>query len=253
MSKQSNIQQVAPNSVHVWRGYKLPGTSHDKFASFLGEVFVPACSLLQPNAGLTAYVPSLPDPTKKPEGVPDQTALMFWTKPEAHKNGFKVPAVRTYTHLHGLVYDDTSKSQFPETFLHPLKTEQPYYLIDQLSDWMHGTIYHFIGAKNSGDSLPDFLDGLSDWAAAYKSNPPDGVDGGLLCAGENYVVFWEHHPVSGSPSSKAFEQLSQMARVLFYKKAEKYTIPAGLWTSWEGIDLQQNDCINIQLIRPIIL
>lgn len=253
MNSPSHLQVVAPDSVHVWRGYKLPGKSHDEFASFLGEVFVPACSLLQPNAGLNAYVPSLPDPSRKPEGIPDQTALMFWTVPEAHKNGFKVPAVRTYTNLHSLVYDDSSKSQFPVALPPALKAEQPYYLIDKQADWMYGSIHHFIGAKIHNESSTDFLEGITDWASSYRSTPPDGVDGGLLCVGENYILFWEHHIDNGTSASKSFQRLPGMAQPVLQKSASPYTIPAGLWTPWEGIDLQQNNCINIQLIRPIIL
>src|SRR5437870_879803 len=95
---------VAADSVHVWRGFKAASTTYDNFATFLGNVFVPACSLLQPNAGLRAYVPSMTSQENKPAAVPDQTALMFWADQAAYTNAFKTPAVRAYTNLHGGAY-----------------------------------------------------------------------------------------------------------------------------------------------------
>ncbi|MEM7052962.1 MAG: hypothetical protein AAF446_00295 [Pseudomonadota bacterium] len=216
----------------------------------LGSVFVPACTLLQPNAGLHAYVPSMPEHQGKPADVPDQTALMFWTTPEAHEEGFKVVAVRTYTNLHSLVYAHTSKSQFPVAFNREAKAEQPYYLIDQPADWMFGDIRHLVGARKSDQSVEDFLKGVGEWATAYQSNPPHGVDGALLCAGNDYLVLWEHWDSEETPSSEAFDALAAMVTPFLKKQATSTTPPAGLWDPWAGFDLLKQDCINIQLDRP---
>jgi len=102
---------VAPNTVRVWRGWMLAGTDYAQFAQTLGSVFVPSCALLQPNAGLTAYVPSMMAQTDKPAAVPDQTALMWWATTAAHDEATKTVAVRAYQDLHGAVYD-TKISRF---------------------------------------------------------------------------------------------------------------------------------------------
>ena len=74
---------VAPDSVHVWRGFKAEGKDWIDFAKFLGQVFIPTGSMLQPGAGLHAFIPSMPNQAGKPSTVPDQTALMFWTNQQA--------------------------------------------------------------------------------------------------------------------------------------------------------------------------
>jgi len=66
---------VPPNAVRVWRGYaQLP---LDKFYSALGTVFVPATVLMQIDAGLYSYTPTVPAGLDvKPATVPDETAIL---------------------------------------------------------------------------------------------------------------------------------------------------------------------------------
>ena len=249
---QPPLHKVPADSVHVWRGYKTPEKNYVEFADFLGQVFVPACALLQPNAGLNAYVPAMPNAQNKPQGVPDQTALMFWTKPDAHKSGFEVPAVRAYTNLHSLVYAEESKSGFPISFEEQIRTEQPYFLIDQPSDWMYGTIFHFVGAKSDQQDSADFKIAIGKWAKDYQQ-VNESADGALLCVGENYVIFWEHFAEEKPTPSDHFSKLSSLAQPFLNSKAKPYVLPGGLWTPWAGIDVIKHACISIQLIRPIVL
>ena len=249
---KSQRQPVAPDSVHVWRGYQTPEKTYQEFVEFLGSVFVPACTLLQPNAGLHAYLPSMPEHEGKPAHVPDQTALMFWTTPDAHAEGFKVVAVRTYTNLHSLVYGEGSKSQFPVAFDGEVKSEQPYYLIDKPADWMFGEVRHLVGGRKSDQSVEEFLKEVGEWVQAYQNNLPEGVDGALLCVGDDYLVLWEHWDSEETPSSEAFDALAAMVTPFLKKKAVSTTPPAGLWDPWAGFDLSKQDCMNIQLVRPPI-
>ncbi len=243
-------QPVAPDSVHVWRGFKAQQTSYADFTKFLGSVFVPACALLQPNSGLRAYVPSMVPQSGKPATVPDQTALMFWATQQAYQDAFKTVAVRAYTNLHGGAYDTKrSSAQFAVALTAQVIAEQPYYLFDRPVDWMLGNVRHFIGARPAAQSSSDFLEVIGNWAAMYQKQPAD-VDGALLCAGADYVVFWEHR---ASPQGAALSLLGGLARLstpCLDKIADNYVMPAGLWQPWTGIDLTQNDCINIQLARP---
>ena len=240
---------VAPDSVHVWRGFRSTTKTPEEFAAFLGSVFLPACSLLQPNAGLHAYVPSLPIKDGKPEAVPDQTALMFWTTPQTYHDAFKTIAVRAYTNLHGDAYRKGSSAQFPIMLEDRVVAEQPYFLIDRPADWMLGRVRHVVGAKPEGQSSDAFLRAVYSWAARVRHDPPDGLEAGLLCAGEAYVVAW----LLWHPDATAADPLDVLAGEVepwLDTTAERYVLPAGLWDDWPGIELSYPNSLNIQLTRP---
>lgn len=247
----SNVKPlpVAPDSVHVWRGFRSETKTPQEFTQFLGSVFLPACSLLQPNAGLHAYIPSLPKRDGKPDSVPDQTALMFWTTPQTYHNAFKTVAVRAYTNLHGDAYREGSSAQFPILLANTVKAEQPYFLINQPADWMLGRVHHLVGAKPAGQSTADFLDMVYKWAADVRDNAPKGLEGALLCAGEVYVVawlLWNLEATTADPLNALAEQVEPWLNT----NADHYVMPAGLWDEWPGISLSYPNSINIQLTRP---
>lgn len=239
---------VAPDSVHVWRGYKASQKAYADFSTFLGTVFVPSCALLQPNAGLCAYVPTMVPQANKPAGVPDQTALMFWEDQNHYSNAFKKIAVRAYTNLHGDAYDTKiSSAQFPIALAGAMKAEQPYFLLAQPADWMLGAVYHFVGGRPLAQSPADFVTAIGNWAANYPSRRSQEIDNALLCAGNDYVAFWEH----GASAKTSFsENIARLATPCLSTVAETYEMPAGLWDNWPGIDLSAHGCINIQLARP---
>ena len=143
MTKRAKSYPVAPNAVYVWRGFMVPGSDYQKFAQFLGSIFVPACALLQPSVGLRAYLPTMVPQNQKPPAVPDQTALMFWATPQAHDEAGAAIAVRIYQELHGGVYDMTRPKleEVPvalSTVTGALQADQPYFLFDEPADWMLG-------------------------------------------------------------------------------------------------------------------
>jgi hypothetical protein len=238
---------VPADAVHVWRGYRAPGSDHDQFVDFLGKVFVPACALLQPPAGLCAYLPALPgDP---PDGasappVPDQTALMFWDSQLTYHRAFDTPAVRAYTHLHGDVYGPPSAAQFPVPFTGEVAPEQPYHLFAAPVDWMLGPGWHVVGARPAAVTRPRFLAAVGQWARNYLADPPSGVDGALLCAGQDYVTFWQHGADRSPPG------LVDLLVPRLDAPAVPVSLPGGLWDAWPGLDLPAAACLNIQLDRP---
>jgi hypothetical protein len=242
---------IPPDTVRVWRGYRAPATSYADFAAFLGSIFVPACALLQPAAGLAAYVPSMMSQDGKPAGVPDQTALMFWATERAHDAANGTVAVRAYQNLHGGAYDMTmSSSSTPAPFDGAVAAEQPYHLLDGPADWMLGTVGHFVGGRQDAQDPGAWLAELGTWASDYAQAPPAGVDGALLCAGKDYVAFWEHTPQAGAPSAPTPGQLGALATPYLSKQAVPVMPGGGLWDQWAGWDLTDHDCMNVQLDRP---
>jgi hypothetical protein len=251
LSTPAKPQPVAPDTVRVWRGYRSQTLDYAGFASFLGTVFVPACALLQPQAGLTAYLPSMMSQTNKPATVPDQTALMFWATAAAHDNATQTVAVRAYQNLHGDAYAlPASSSQPPLAFGGGMVAEQPYYLLNGDADWMLGTVTHFVGGRPDGQAAPAWLAELGSWTSDYAGKPPTGIDGALICAGNDYVAFWEHNPADGAASSPALAELVSMTTVYLSKQAVPTAPGGGLWDNWPGWDLTQLDCMNVQLNRP---
>ena len=247
-------QPVAPDSVHVWRGFKK-GTS-EEFADFLGHVFLPAGSLLQPNAGLHAFFPSLPVHDGKPTTIPDQTALMFWTNQQTYKDGFNKMAVRAYTNLHGDLYDTTkSKSGFPIYLEDEVKADQPYFLINKPADWMLGNVQHLVGQRKDNQNAEDFLTMIGAWANHARTNKAEGLEGAILCSDGEYVVVWMCWKSTAEPS-EAIKALAAEVNVWLDMDAEKYEMPVGLWDNWvksgqpAGIPQHYPSSLSIQLKRP---
>lgn len=252
LSSAAAPRPVAPDTVRVWRGYRASDKSYSDFATFLGSIFVPACALLQPDAGLVAYVPSMMSQDGKPATVPDQTALMFWATEAAHDAANGTVAVRAYQNLHGGAYDTTSSSSAtPVAFAGAVAVaeEQPYHLLDSPADWMLGAVRHFVGGRPEAQDASAWLAELGTWASDYAEQPPTGVDAALLCAGNGYVAFWEHAADGAAPGGPALGQLASLATPYLSETAEPVAPGGGLWDQWPGWDLTQHDCMNVQLDR----
>lgn len=246
---------VAPNAVYVWRGFRSPALGYAQFAQFLGSVFVPACALLQPPVGLRAYLPTMVPQDGKPPAVPDQTALMFWATPQSHDRATKAIAVRIYQNLHGDVYD-MARSKLPEVPVAlnaasgALQAEQPYFLIDRPADWMLGRVRHLVGARRADLSPAGFLAAAYGWAAALHAHPPAGIDGALVCCGNDYAVAWVHGPDAHGEPGAALDGLAALTTPVLQAAARPLALPAGLWDDWPGLDLTQDSSLNLQFARP---
>lgn len=243
-----------PGAVRVWRGFRLPDLALDQFHSKLGTVFVPATVLMQVEAGLHSYTPTVPAGLPgKPDTVPDETAILFWESPETYWNGFTRLAVRTYTLTHGGVYlttDNQSRADFPVPFEGTLVPDQPVHLFDQPADWMHGTVTHLVAARPAGVDSGVFATQVAAALGEIAASVP--LDGAIACMGEDYMTYWELSP-SAPGAKQGPTGVPQLAPILSgwsqtFTAAPTF-VPVGLWDEWSGMDVRAGSSINLQFAR----
>ena len=232
---------IPPGAVRVWRGYRAATMPLNEFLTRLGTVFIPATVAMQIDAGLDAYVPTVPGGlADKPDSVPDETAILFWDSPETYHDSFNTLAVRTYTLTHGAVYQPPSRADFPVLFRGALTAEQPVYLIDDPADWMHGNVTHLIGGRPAAVPAPDFIAGAARALTALQSS---GIEGGIACAGNDYLTCWV---LGAGGSTAALAKLCGWATLV---RPENTALPAGLWDAWPGMTVSPGSSHNMQFKR----
>lgn len=234
-----------PNAVRVWRGFRSPEIELPAFYQRLETVFVPSTVLMQIEAGLEGYVPTvLGGLPEKPDTVPDETAILFWESEQTYRDGFKTLAVRTYTLTHGAVYTAASGAEFPLQFSGELKANQPYSLVDEAADWMLGTVRHLVGARPEGVDPDGFRDGLAEALAQGTA-----AEGGIVCAGDDYLVYWQ---LDGEQAAAGSDLLAELAGHLAWSHtvtAEPTSLEVGLWQEWPGLPIEQGQSLNMQFKR----
>jgi hypothetical protein len=245
---------VAPSAVRVWRGFRLPDLELAQFYAKLGTVFVPATVLMQVDAGLHAYAPTVPAGLPgKPDTVPDETAILFWSSQATYWNGFTRLAVRTYTLTHNGVYltqNNQSRADFPVPFAGALTADQPVYLFEKPADWMHGAIAHLVAARPARLDPASFFGGVAKTLANIRETI--ALDGAIACVGNDYLVYWELGPLapgakqgpSGIPLLQA--QLTDWSQS--FATAPTF-LPIGLWDEWSGMDVRAGSSFNMQFKR----
>jgi hypothetical protein len=251
----ANPYAVPPDSVYVWRGFKSTTKTYDDFAHFLGNVFVPACALLQPRVGLRAYIPTMIPQANKPASVPDQTALMFWATPQSHNLANGAIAVRIYQNLHGDAYDMTTSHtpEVPQLFVASKKMvpEQPYYLFDNPADWMRGQVRHVVGTRPANVNQGDFINNVSNWARDFQKSAPLRSDAALVVANEEYAAAWAHTPSTSINYDSALKEFSALVQPQLQISPRSTTLGAGLWNLWDGLDFtkEENRSLNLKFRR----
>lgn len=247
------ISLCPPDSVRVWRGFRLPSLTVDQFCNKLGTVFVPATVKMQSDIGLESYVPAIPAGlSSKPATVPDETAVLFWESPATYWNGFSTLAVRTYTLTHGGCYvteNNQSRADFPVLFSGSLTSDQPVYLFKTPADWMNGSVNHIVGARPKAQDPQTFHAAVA--SALGRVQKEIALEGTIACAGDDYLVYWELSPASpgvqrpptGIPIIEPLLDWNHP-----FAPAPTY-IPVGLWDEWAGMDVVSGSSFNMQFTR----
>lgn len=240
------MRPESPDAVRVWRGFRSPTIDLPAFYQRLNTVFVPATVLMQIDAGLDAYVPTiLGGLDGKPDEVPDETAILFWDSQQTYADAFETLAVRTYTLTHGAVYTQSSGAGFPLPFAGSLAANQPYHLSQSAADWMYGTVRHFAGGRPPDLDPASFRSKLGEVLAAAQKRAPAGA---IACAGDDYVVYWEleGEEPGGGETRTALGEVTAWSHA---GPARPLTLDTGLWDEWPGLDLEPGDSLNLQFQR----
>lgn len=243
------VLPVPADAVRVWRGYKRSQLSLTDFFSKLGSVFVPAAVEMESRLGLHVYIPAFPAGVEnKPDTVPDETAILFWKTQQNYHDAFKTLAERIYVLTHGALFCPPSTASFPKILQTTFEAEQPYYLFDTPADWMYGVVSHLVGGRPKDQPPAAFLSHIQTWAKAEQQRAPEGLDGAIICAGNDYVVYWEHW-IDAELKGSSINSLAKMVAPVLLKNAAPTSLPKGLWDTWEGFTITSGDCLNLQFKR----
>lgn len=240
---------VPADAVRVWRGYKRSELSLTDFFNRLGSTFVPSGAEMESHLGLHVYIPAFPAGIEKPDTVPDETAILFWETQQTYHDAFKTLAERVYSSTHGPLFRSQSTAGFPKFFKDTIKSEQPYYLFDTPADWMYGVVKHLVGGRPEGENPEQFLSHVQAWATDEQVSAPEGLDGAIICAGNDYLVYWEHWMDAECAKTSSIDNLATLVVPVLLKDAVPTSLPAGLWDVWEGLTIASGDCLNLQFKR----
>lgn len=238
---------VAPDSVRVWRGFRLGSLNQEEFFQKLGSIFIPGTVQIQAPVGLTAYLPSVL-PGEKPAGAPDEIAVVFYEYQNAYHEAKETVGGRAYSDLHGLAFDLTrSTSGFPIKFEGSIEPDMRYHLFDGHVDWQHGAVNTFVGMRRGGDG-EGFLRAMADWLGEVQTSG-DGPDGAIAVVATNYVTYWEHWPDEASAEHSRIPRLAELTEPAYRKAIPSYSLSEGLWQPYAGVTVAGGESFNFRFPR----
>lgn len=248
---QSQLIPVAPNSVRVWTGFRLPTLKQETFFEKLGSVFCPITVQMQARAGLTAYLPSVL-PVEKPAAAPDEIALVFYREGETEsQNTYHLAKTtvggRAYSDLHALVFDLTrSLSGFPNRFSGNINADGRYYLFDESVDWQYGTVNVIVGVR-TGTNQQEFLSHVASWLQRVQNH--GGPDGAIAATSPDYVAYWEHWSVEAKAKDSRIRELAELAETVYDQRIPPHPLPEDLWAPYDGVQITGGESFNFQFER----
>ena len=236
---------VPPDSVRVWRGYKLSSLPQQTFLGNLGAIFIPVTAILQRLFGLTAYLPTVL-PLEKPAGVPDEIALVFYTAQQAYNDTKLIAGGRAYSLLHSAVFDLTqSQSGFPTLLGNKLDFDTPYYLFPDSADWQSGFTQLFVGTRKSNVQPPAFAASILAFLYDLKKHRPAGLDGAVVCVSSDWVIYWEHWKTEGASLDGKISGLAELADLLLLQPYKPTKIDSSITDHYAGLTVEGGESFNI--------
>lgn len=240
---------VAPDAVQLWRGYRAPDRGEDEFVAQLGSTLIPFAVAAQAPLGLTALLRALL-PQTRPAGVPDEIALVFFETREAAARSRDSAGGRACDLVNDALFDHSrSSSDFPERFAGTLALEQPVYLFEGKADWQRGASELFVGSRPAGVTPEGFLAAVAGAASALQAAPPPGLDGAVVCAGRDCVIWCQHWAEAATASEGPGNRLAGIADPQLDSKAQAVKAPPTIsWTS-PGLRIAPGTALNLRFER----
>ena len=253
-SRQSRGIKVAPDSVRVWRGFCQPDALENKerFRRQLGQIFIPCTTQLLPQAGMTAYLPTvLPD--EIPQAVPDEIALVFYRSQEAYSASFGHTGARVQGLLHQPVFSfekghRRSLSGFPKFYSGKIKFDQAYYLFEDSIDWYFGETINLVGSRPEKVDTKTWKEAIAEILSELQKNRPRYLEAGIFAASEEYVVFWEHWNKQGKASA-ALRSLKKLANTEMCESAARVSVPQNVVSRFSGLPIEGGEFFNMRFHR----
>jgi hypothetical protein len=240
-SRAYNTVAVPANAVRVWRGRRKNGLDQPAFFRKLGSIFMPITVVMQRILGLTAYLPAVL-PTSKPELLPDEVALVFYRSQQAYIDSKKYPGGRAYGDLHDVVFDlESSGSGFPNLLNANFELNQPWHLFSNSVDWQKGTAELLAAVRKQGISPEAWETGLATTAASVQS-AGGSVDGAIVFATKDWVLFWQHCPVGTAP----MPCFVSIADTVYNRVARPSDVEPELAIPCEGFTIVGGEFFNMQ-------
>ncbi len=240
----ATLVPVPANAVRVWRGRRRKDLARDRFFDKLGAVFIPLTVQMQRLYGLTAYLPAVL-PADKPDAAPDEIALVFYRSQQAYEDAKQYPGGAAYSDLHGLVFDlPASGSGFPELFKDRFVLNRPYHLFSLPIDWKAGFASAYVGTRKPAVTPDNYRKAIED--AARPVQAAGHVDGAVLFASEDFVVFWQH----AQQSTELLTRFSDVTDQVFAKDARPTVLAPDLTAPGVRLTITGGECFNMQF--PVV-
>lgn len=243
--------RVPPNAVRVWSGVMI-GSDRKKFLQSLGEIFIPATAQMMKNVGLTAYFPAIP-PDDKPEGCPDEVAVVFYESQKAYNDGSKkTVGGRAYGLLHSAVFKwgpTGSFTGFPVPFQGSAEDRRAYYLFEDEVDWYQGFTRVHIGTPKPGQSATEFREAVAGVCKSLQSRRPANLNGALLTMTNSHSVFWDHRSEDRDDDAAHLDALDAACHRVMRQDAEEVNCKADLYENWSGVDAAGGKCMKVVFER----
>jgi len=240
---------VPPDAVRVWRGFRLQTEMPPDFLQALGTIFIPATAILQRLYGLAAYLPTVL-PVSKPNGVPDEIALVFYNSQQAYADTTLIVAGRTYSALHKTVFAfPASLSGFPVMLGSKLALDTPYFLFSDSVDWQGGFAQVYVGARDPAMPVETFSAGIRKFLQTLKKKRPAGMDGAIACVSEQYVVYWEHWKNETASLKGRIADLAGLSQRVLLQPHAPTPIDSSITAHYPGIPSVESRSFNILFPR----
>ncbi len=259
---KKKITLCTPHGIRVWRGFRSRHFFNNRagFDSKIGRIFVPQTAQQMEPLGLCAYFPALLPNSIHPGSngrflkIPDEIALVVYPSREIYDNAVKHSvAGRAYGLLHSSVFNfndpkiPPSQSGYPEAWSGELNWDTPCYLVSNAIDWRSGVTRLLVAQPERNNIAENFLEQLNniihDWLLTAKKN----VNGSIICASSEYLLYWEHREVDTEQGSLLPLLLKILDTPYINSTARPVVVPPAFQQPDEGVDISAGDFLDVRV------